>query len=419
VRAVRAYGCALVVVLAACRTQPAAPSVEKSAEGARAAAPARDASPRSMKELPTTDHTIAVGNLQAQIADYEKRLAKAPNGPAILKALVGLYAMRAQFFSRLDDYDRAGALAERLVKVAPADGEAWAARAGCRASMHRFQDALADLDEAERRGVRNDELAGARASIYQALGRYGDAAKIRERKAREWPTLASLGALASLRAEEGNTDEAERLFIEAQDKFSDVSPFSLAWLYLQEGLMWQKAGYLSRARELFEAAHERLPEYAPVTSHLASVEAVTGSRDRAIALVRPLVDGSDDPEYAGQLASLLADGGDKAEAAALRARAADRYRQLIAQHPAAFADHAARFWLGPGGDAKQALALARLNLDARKTSESYELVIDAALAAGTTKIACDAAERALALPKPSPPLRLAAARAADTCARVN
>src|SRR5581483_10858652 len=295
VRAVRAYGCALVVVLAACRTQPAAPSVEKSAEGARAAAPARDASPRSMKELPTTDHTIAVGNLQAQIADYEKRLAKAPNGPAILKALVGLYAMRAQFFSRLDDYDRAGALAERLVKVAPADGEAWAARAGCRASMHRFQDALADLDEAERRGVRNDELAGARASIYQALGRYGDAAKIRERKAREWPTLASLGALASLRAEEGNTDEAERLFIEAQDKFSDVSPFSLAWLYLQEGLMWQKAGYLSRARELFEAAHERLPEYAPVTSHLASVEAVTGSRDRAIALVRPLVDGSDDP----------------------------------------------------------------------------------------------------------------------------
>jgi len=77
-RAVRAYGCVLVVVLAACRSEPAAPSVVET-EGARAVS----ASPRSMKELVTTDHEIAVGNLQAQIADYEKRLAKAPGASGI------------------------------------------------------------------------------------------------------------------------------------------------------------------------------------------------------------------------------------------------------------------------------------------------------------------------------------------------
>jgi len=101
----------------------------------------------------------------------------------------------------------------------------------------------------------------------------------------------------------------------------------------------------------------------------------------AIALVRPLVEQSDDPEYAGQLSSLLADSGARDEAAALRARAAARYDQLIARHPAAFADHAARFWLGPGADASKALTLARLNLAARRTAESQSLLAAAEHAA--------------------------------------
>jgi tetratricopeptide (TPR) repeat protein len=391
----------VLVALSACRADPA-PSAKT--EGAAVNAAERDATPRSMKELPTTDHAITIGNLESQLAQAERTLAKSPRAAAPLKALVGLYTMRAQFLGRLDDYDRANDAAERLVTAAPKEGDSYAVRAGARSSMHLFKQALADLDEAERRGVRADELAGARAAIYQATGRYAEALAIRERKAREWPTIASLGALAQLRGEMGDVDAAEKLFAEAQAKFGDVNPFPLAWLYLQEGLMLQKAGQLSRARELFEAAHERLPEYAAATSHLASVEAVTGGRARAIALLEALGRESDDPEYQGQLAELYAESGRAQDAANCRRLAAARYRELVAAHRFAFADHAARFWLAAGGDAKQALELARVNLGARKTSDAYALVIDAATSA-------------LALPHPSPLLRLAAARSQQQCGK--
>jgi hypothetical protein len=370
-----------------------------------------------MKELPTTDHEIAIGNLQSQIDAAERRLAQAPQTVPAMKTLIGLYAMRAQFLGQLADYDRALDLGERLVKQAPTDPDAYAARAGARSSLHLFKEALADLDEAEHQGARNDVLAGARAGIYQALGRYDDAYAIRERKAREWPTTASLGALATLEVAKHDNEAAERLFVEAQDKFSDVSPFPLAWLYMQQGLMWEDAGDFARAHDLFGAARERLPEYAPATGHLASVEELMpGGHERAIALLRPLVDRSDDPEYAGQLSTLLAaDPATRAEADALRARAASRYAALLAAHPAAFADHAARFWLGAGADAKQALELAQKNLAQRQTAEAYVLVIDAALAAGQPSQACGVTARALALPYPSQALRDDAARAAKAC----
>ena len=69
--------------------------------------------------------------------------------------------------------------------------------------------------------------------------------------------------------------------------------------------------------------------------------------------------------------------------------------------PEAFADHAARFYLGfrPA----RALALARMNLAARRTAEAYELALGAAVAAGEAD--CDLAAQAAALPEAGTNLR--------------
>jgi hypothetical protein len=128
-----------------------------------------------------------------------------------------------------------------------------------------------------------------------------------------------------------------------------------------------------------------------------------------------LVEVSDDPEYAAQLSSLLHDSGARAEAETWRARAAARYSALLAAHPAAFADHAARFWLGPGGAPQKALELAQLNLRGRATADSYALVLEAALSASADGVACRMASRALALARPSPQLRIDASLAAKRC----
>jgi hypothetical protein len=48
----------------------------------------------------------------------------------------------------------------------------------------------------------------------------------------------------------GDIDQAQRLFVDAQNRYRDVSPFPLCWLYTQQGLMWMRAGNLPRARQL-------------------------------------------------------------------------------------------------------------------------------------------------------------------------
>lgn len=70
-----------------------------------------------------------------------------------------------------------------------------------------------------------------------------------------------------------------------------------------------------------------------------------------------------------------------------RTRAAMRYGELIARHPAAFADHAAEFWLGVGGDPRRALGLARLNAEARRTPHAADLLARAAVASAETEAA--------------------------------
>ncbi|HUB05908.1 MAG TPA: hypothetical protein VMB50_02855, partial [Myxococcales bacterium] len=130
-----------------------------------------------------------------------------------------------------------------------------------------------------------------------------------------------------------------------------------------------------------------------------------------------LVATSDDPEYEGQLANLLAQTGQDAEAKTFRDKAAARFEELLKAHPEAFADHAARFYLDVEKDAKRAEQLALLNLGARQTRDAYELALDSSLGAKDVKKACEVADQAMAqLPKVER-LRYLAGRAYQACGK--
>jgi tetratricopeptide repeat protein len=147
--------------------------------------------------------------------------------------------------------------------------------------------------------------------------------------------------------------------------------------------MWMEHGDLQVGRAWFEAALRRVPAYAPALGHLAEVDAALGERAAAIARLRPLVASCDDPEYAGLLAGLLGETGQTQEADWWRAKAAARYDELVALHPAAFADHAAEFCLGAGADVSRALQLAQQNLEIRQTPRAYALLQRATLASAS------------------------------------
>ena len=331
-----------------------------------------------MTEAMVTDGTIALRNLEAQIEGLqpEAALCRAPVDERV--RLIDLLALRGSILGTIADYERAQELADRLVHGAITAAPAFFARAQTRALFHRFADALEDLEVAERLGADADVVNRERAAVFQGLGRYEEAFAIREEAAHRSPSFESLGALTTLHAERGDTERAVRLHAESVRRYRGISPLPLATLNFQLGVMWMREGDFDRARDQLTAARRYVAAYVPAQGHLAEVEAELGDAESAVALLYPLATTSDDPDYAGQLARILADAGRTEESRYWRQHAAERYDELIALHPEAFADHAADFWLGAGAEPEKALRLARMNFAIRKTPRARALLSRAA-----------------------------------------
>ena len=330
-------------------------------------------------ELPLTDGTIALLNLRAQIEGLEPdvRLGHATIESRV--SLIDLITLRGLIIGYIADYQRADEMAEQLVCDAATDGTAFVARARTRAVFHRFADALDDIDRAERLGLNSETTNGDRAAIFQALGRYDEALAIREEAADRRASFENVATLVGLYAERGEVEAAERLYAESRRRYRGVSPFPLALLHFQLGLMWMNKGRLDDARTSFDAARRCVPAYAPAQGHLAEVEAELGETESALARLHSLAASSDDPDYAAQLARLLRDAGCSQFRHWCRL-AATRYDELVASHPEAFADHAAEFWLSAGANPDKALPLARMNIEIRKTPRAYDLLARAVAA---------------------------------------
>jgi len=327
-----------------------------------------------MTEAMVTDGTIALRNLEAQIEGLQPKaaLCRAPVEEQV--RLIDLLALRGSILGTIADYEWAQELADRLVHGAVTAAPAFFARARSRALFHRFADALEDLEVAERLGADADVVNRERAAVFQGLGRYEEAFAIREEAAHRSPSFESLGALTTLHAERGDTERAVRLHAESVRRYRGISPLPLATLNFQLGVMWMREGDFDRARDQLTAARRYVAAYVPAQGHLAEVEAELGDAESAVALLYPLATTSDDPDYAGQLARILADAGRTEESRYWRQHAAQRYDELIALHPQAFADHAADFWLGAGAEPEKALRLARMNFAIRKTPRARALL---------------------------------------------
>ena len=172
-------------------------------------------------------------------------------------------------------------------------------------------------------------------------------------------SFENVAALVGLHAERGEIEAAERRYAESCNRYRGVSPFPLALLDFQLGLMWMNESRLVDARRSFEAALRRVPAYAPAQGHLAEVEAELGETDSAIVRLYRLAMSSDDPDYAAQLARILGETGQDGESRHWCQLAAARFEELVASRPEAFADHAAEFWLGAGADPRQGAPVGR------------------------------------------------------------
>ncbi len=327
----------------------------------------------SRPEIRTTHASIAMMQLHGQIEGLEQRSARGEMLSDDWATLVDLLVLRAQIVGRIADYEHAAQIAELRAIEAPEDGAALLSRARTRSSLHRFAEAEIDCKHAAKLGAPTRQVDAAIAALHQATGRYEEALATYRRLEDEKPDFESAGNIASLLAEMGERSAAEHWFETSCERYRSVSPFAIAQLEFQRGHMWFSMDR-NRARHWFLTATRRLPCYAHAEGHLAELEFALGDADVAIARLERLAAAADDPDYASELSLMLREMGREAEAISWRNHAEKRYEDLIARHPAAYADHGARFWLHVGGNPKKALDLALLNLAVRDTPRARNIV---------------------------------------------
>ena len=340
-----------------------------------------------------TSGRIALANLSGSIASLELRRAAGTTFEELL-ALSKLLFVRGDLLGCIADHDRAELTATEAIALAPGSAGAPYIRAQLAGRFHRFEEAKALLDQALAAGYPGHEVNAERAALLQATGRYREALALRRRLANDDPGIHTLGALASLLAEMGEWAAAEHSYVAALAGDEGISPIPCAQLLFEWGVSAMRCGDLDCAEEIFAELAAIVPAHVPGRGHHAEVALARGRLDAALALVRPLLEISDDPEYRATYAEILAARGDDAAAASEALRAAAEYGSLLARRPEAYADHAAAFFMGVGNRPLLAVELASKNRKLRDTPRSRRLLARAqrCAAAGPTTAcgsACD------------------------------
>jgi tetratricopeptide (TPR) repeat protein len=320
-----------------------------------------------------TSGRIAVANLSASIDALEQRRVEGASFEDLL-ALSTLLFLRGDLVGRIAGHDRAERVATEAVGVSRDAGSALYIRARLAGRFHRFAEAGALLEGAHAAGYPDSEIDAERAGLLQATGRYLEALALRQRMAQADPGIHTLGALASLLAEMDRWASAERSYAAALDADAGVSPFPCGQLLFEWGVSAMRRGELDRADALFAELAAILPQHVPGRGHRAEVALARGQVEVALALIAPLVELSDDPEYRATYAEILAASGERAVALREADRAAAAYELLLARHPEAYADHAAAFFMGIGHRRQRAVDLALANWKLRDTPRSRSLL---------------------------------------------
>jgi tetratricopeptide (TPR) repeat protein len=344
------------------------------------------------RQVATTDGEIAFINLESVRRRSWNRFYEDPLRDGVAEAVVGHEQLASQFVGDLSSLDRLKLLASELIQVDAGSARTALIRAQIASMTHRFAEARRCLAQAERGEAPTEDVKRLLLNIDQACGANLDKVlDARRQMANDFNRLEDIVALGALLADLGDWDEADRTYRWALRDYKDVSPFPLAWVYFQLGVLWGELMPLpksSRAAEWYRRAIDALPRYAKARVHLAEIYFADGCFGEAESLLRPIIV-SGDPEVHWRLADVLAAQRKFDEAEGLIATARSEFDRLLERHLLAFADHGAEFYAASGEDCRRALQLVRVNVDNRPTLRAFKQAYDIAISVGA---AADARE---------------------------
>ena len=323
-----------------------------------------------------TDGEIAAINLESARVAAWARFMRDARLPGVAEAVVDQESLAAQFLGDLDALDHLDALASQFARV---DDSYRAALVHAEvASMgHRFDDARDYLARAASMGGPSEAIERHALTIDQACGVELDAVlAARRRIARDSGRLEDRVPLGAVLADLERFTEADAVYREAFESYNDISPFPLAWVCFQLGMLGGELGPLpdsNLAALRYRRAISYVPGYVKARVHLAEIYANQDQTGDAEAALLPALSSSD-PEVPWRLADVLMAQERFAEAQTQLAAARLGFEELLRAHLLAFADHAAEFYAGSGNDCRRALELAHANAANRPTRRAVRQV---------------------------------------------
>jgi hypothetical protein len=321
-----------------------------------------------------TDGEIAAINLESARRSAWTRFTQDPHRAGLAEAVVDRERLAAQFLGDLDALDRLDTLA---LEFAREDDSFRAAlvHAEVASTEHRFDDARRHLARAARTSGPCEAIERHSLTIDQACGADLDAVlAARRRIATASGRLKDLVPFGAVLADLERFPEADAVYRQAFYSYDGISPFPLAWVCFQLGML---SGELvpvpdpDVATLWYRRALGYLPGYVKARVHLAEIYASQHRTGDAEALLRPALS-SRDPEVRWRLADVLIAQQRFEEAQTQLDAARFGFDELLERHLLAFADHAAEFYATSGNDCRRALELAHANVANRPTCRAVK-----------------------------------------------
>ena len=332
---------------------------------------------------------IAVINLESARLQSWSKFWQSPQRAGVAEYIVEQEQMALQFLSDVTALDRLEALVERLVHLGAEPIRTALIQAQVASTAHRFAEARSCLQRARVHGPLPAAADRLLLSIDQACGERLDSILKTRQEMAESGRLEDLVPLGALLADLRKFDEADRAYERALREYHDVSPFALAWVCFQLGVLWGELapeGQPSRAAQWYRRALEYVPDYVKARVHLAEIYLRDEKPGDAEALLVPALS-SGDPEVDWRLGDVMIANENCAEGEAHLQAARSGFEALLEKHLLAFADHGAEFYSGSGDDPDRAFELARVNLANRPTLRAFEQTYETAVRSASSKAA--------------------------------
>lgn len=379
---------------------PTARTLDRQHKDAQDASP-KKTSPVLEERVGPTEAGLLIAALDARIAAKKARIQKQQDNPSWLEyeSMALAYIHRARYTHSWEDWASAEATIDQAFALARDGSGPFLTRASLYFSLHRFDEASRDLDQAAQKillkNTEKADILARKAEIAFQRGELDQTRTLLEEASNLDPASPSIQVQRGwLAMKTGDLETARERMDAALSLIRAEDASMLAWARLQRGVIELESGNVEQANALFARADKDFSGWYLIEEHLAETHAILGHHDVARQIYESVVARVSSGPFFEALAETCHALQDKTCAAHNLALATQTYLSDLENHPQSAYGHAMDFFL-QGEDTALMLEIARGNHTLRPGHDAATKLAQAHIRAGDLQAALPLLERAL------------------------